>query len=251
MVSQPLCPTAVSPPCPSPPCALLQPISQAQTMSHPAPATENEFEGRDAQGLVPATDKTPSEAAEMQKYMKMLFGVVPVIGQGLAWGTYFAMAYGGGQKAAYDAKFAFAHQHQLGYVGLAVGCLSVARKLLVVSANGARAPARVDRCGPLPRGPVSEDGAGPWSVVRALADITRTKRHLRDRGMPSWAWLCAMARLLKGMGGLHVGPAPPPPRQKGTWQGEGGGVVSYKMPLQGPLECSALAQVRLLRAATH
>lgn len=96
-------------------------------------------------GLQPLTDKTPSEAAETNKYAKMLLGALPLIGQVLAWGLYFFCAKLCGQQALYDNKFSFINAHQLGYVFLAVWIINTARGALVVNANGARAPARVDR----------------------------------------------------------------------------------------------------------
>lgn len=109
------------------------------------PLLENEFEGKDAKGLQAATDTTPTEAAEKAKYKKLILGFIPMVGQALAWGTYFGLSYLGGQKEMLDEKFAFVHKYQLGYVFLTTSILSLGRKLLVIEANAARAPARVDR----------------------------------------------------------------------------------------------------------
>lgn len=106
---------------------------------------EDEFDGRDASGLEPNTEKTPTEEAETAKYAKMLLVVVPLIGQTLAWSTYFVAAYLAGQKEIYASKFAFISEHQLGYVFLAVWIIGMARSVNVVNANGARGPARVGR----------------------------------------------------------------------------------------------------------
>eukprot|EP00440_Ansanella_granifera_P016034 gb/GFBE01017418.1/.p1 GENE.gb/GFBE01017418.1/~~gb/GFBE01017418.1/.p1 ORF type:complete len:235 (+),score=48.80 gb/GFBE01017418.1/:1-705(+) len=106
---------------------------------------EDEFKDRDAMGLQPATDKTPSEAVETKKYVKMLLIVIPLIGQVLAWTLYFCCAELFGQKEIYDKKFAFLSEFQLGYVYLCVWILAITRASVVVNANGCRAPARVDR----------------------------------------------------------------------------------------------------------
>jgi len=106
---------------------------------------ENEFTGRDPTGLQELTDQTPSEEKETTKYMKMLLIMIPVIGQVLAWSTYFGCAKLLGQQELYDKKFAFLRENQLGYVFLAVWIVSMTRATVVCLANGARGPARVDR----------------------------------------------------------------------------------------------------------
>jgi hypothetical protein len=106
---------------------------------------EDEFKDRDEMGLMPKTENTKTEAEATKLYLKLLLGRLPVIGQVFAWATYFLMTLVADQKALYDAKFAILHQYQLGYVYLAVVFLTIARKLLIINANGARAPARVDR----------------------------------------------------------------------------------------------------------
>lgn len=100
---------------------------------------------RDAMGLQPLTEKTPTEAAEASKYRNLLLLIIPVVGQVFAWSTYLCGAKLLGQQEMYDKKFALIHEFQLGYVYLAIWVISYSRAILVVSANSARAPARVDR----------------------------------------------------------------------------------------------------------
>ncbi|KAK3283229.1 hypothetical protein CYMTET_9067 [Cymbomonas tetramitiformis] len=112
--------------------------------------TEDEFADRDPQGLKKekkdgARDEAERVAAASKMYTKMLFFMVPMIEQVLAWGGYFGCAYGLGQKAALDAKFAFLQTYDLGYIYLAVWIISLARTSLVLNANAMRAGARVDR----------------------------------------------------------------------------------------------------------
>eukprot|EP00927_Polykrikos_kofoidii_P014844 TRINITY_DN16558_c1_g1_i1.p1 TRINITY_DN16558_c1_g1~~TRINITY_DN16558_c1_g1_i1.p1 ORF type:complete len:242 (-),score=37.34 TRINITY_DN16558_c1_g1_i1:138-863(-) len=106
---------------------------------------EDEFQDRDATGLQPWTEKTPTEAAEAGKYRVMLLLISPLLGQVFAWSTYLILAKLCGQQGLYDKKFAFIHEFQLGYVYLAIWIIAMARTLLVINANAARAPARVDR----------------------------------------------------------------------------------------------------------
>jgi len=106
---------------------------------------EDEFQNRDGMGLQPLTEKTPTEAAETGKYRIFLLLVIPLVGQFLAWSTYFCAAKLCEQQGVYDKKFAFIHEYQLGYVYLAIWIITMARSLLVINANGARGPARVDR----------------------------------------------------------------------------------------------------------
>merc|ERR1712032_457350 len=77
--------------------------------------------------------------------MKMLLVVMPIVGQVLAWTTYFCCAKLLGQQEIYDKKFAFAHDYQLGYVYLCIWVIFYTRSAVVCIANGARAPARVER----------------------------------------------------------------------------------------------------------
>merc|ERR1712039_874465 len=48
-------------------------------------------------------------------------------------------------QQVYDKKFGLIHEFELGYVYLAVWIIAMSRAFLVCNANGARAPARVDR----------------------------------------------------------------------------------------------------------
>lgn len=105
---------------------------------------ENEFEGRDAQGLK-VEKETPTEGAEMKKYVVMLFVVIPIVQTLLAFGLYFLGAEVFKQKVFYDSKFNLIHEWQLGWVYLSVLILKWTRDALIVNANGARAEARVDR----------------------------------------------------------------------------------------------------------
>merc|ERR1712028_326304 len=110
--------------------------------------TEDEFEGRDGQGLQPVeSGKKPEDArAEAEaKYFKMIFGVVPVIQLVLASATYAAMYYMLGFSQTLDSKFAFLRAHDLGWIYLAVAIIAFGRARLVINANANRAGARVDR----------------------------------------------------------------------------------------------------------
>lgn len=106
---------------------------------------EDEFRERDAQGLKPDMDETPTETAELKKYMTMLLLLMPVIGQVFAWGTYVVFSQMLDQHARYEKRFAVIREYELGYVYLSVWVLVIARAVLVANANGARAPARVER----------------------------------------------------------------------------------------------------------
>lgn len=106
---------------------------------------EDEFKKRDKQGLKASEDDPPTEEDEMKKYCVMLFLVTPVIQILLALGVYVLGVKAFKQQALYDKKFQFIFDWQLGYVYLAVYMLSLMRAVLVLNANGARAPARVDR----------------------------------------------------------------------------------------------------------
>lgn len=107
---------------------------------------EDEFANRDASGLQPEKEDAATEASEMKKYSIMLLLVVPLLGQVFAWSTYFAVTkLSPTQKDVLDKKFAFIQEHDLGYVFLAVWISTLARGMLVVNANAARAGARVDR----------------------------------------------------------------------------------------------------------
>lgn len=110
---------------------------------------EDEFKNRDAQGLMPRKGDDPADedkfAKEQTKYMKMLFGVVPIVQCVLAVSTYFVCSRLLGMKDALDTKFAFLHNHDLGYVYLAVLLIAHGRARMVVNANSTRAAARLDR----------------------------------------------------------------------------------------------------------
>mmetsp|Transcript_95606 Transcript_95606/g.169777 ORF Transcript_95606/g.169777 Transcript_95606/m.169777 type:complete len:237 (-) Transcript_95606:70-780(-) len=106
---------------------------------------EDEFKDRDSQGLQPLTEKTPTEEAETSKYQKMLLVMMPLIGQVICWSLYLFCSKVLGHKEIYDKKFEVIHEWQLGYVFLAVWMISYARAAAICQANGARAPARVDR----------------------------------------------------------------------------------------------------------
>jgi len=109
------------------------------------PLVEDEFADRDEMGLRPLTDSTPTAAAEMKKYVGLLLVYVPIISQILAWPTYFVAGRYLGHQDMYDAKFHFIYEYQLGYVFLAVWLVGLTRTIITILANGARAPARVNR----------------------------------------------------------------------------------------------------------
>merc|ERR1712164_215558 len=119
--------------------------AQEQDMS-----SENEFADRDEQGLQkPKPDDAQTAQGRVDKaqgmYFKMLFGMMPAVGQVLAWGYYWVHAYLLGGKAAFDTKLQFIQQYDLGWVFLSVWVISMARARLIVNANAQRAGARVDR----------------------------------------------------------------------------------------------------------
>ncbi|CAE7763418.1 unnamed protein product [Symbiodinium necroappetens] len=103
------------------------------------------FADRDEMGLKPLSDSTPKAAAEMKKYVGLLLVYVPILSQILAWPTYFVAGRYLGQQDMYDAKFHFIYEYQLGYVFLAVWLVGMTRTTITILANGARAPARVNR----------------------------------------------------------------------------------------------------------
>jgi len=113
-------------------------------------STEDEFKERDAQGLKnlqPDDPKTATDRVEKatKMYIKMLFGMMPLVGQVLAWGSYLVYVYFLGYKAAFDAKLDFIQRYDLGWVFLSVWIISMARTRLIINANAQRAGARVDR----------------------------------------------------------------------------------------------------------
>jgi len=109
------------------------------------PLTEDEFKNRDAMGLQKPKEEPVTEEAETSKYIKMLFGIVPLIGLTLATILYLVFAKLLGQEASYQKKIDFIQEYQLGYIFLSVWLLGLARSACVCQANGARAAARVDR----------------------------------------------------------------------------------------------------------
>lgn len=104
---------------------------------------ENEFENRDEQGL--KTGEAATEKAETKKYCVMLLLVVPAIGQALSWGIYFLCDKALGMHDLMDKKFSMLNENQLGYIYLAAWIIAMTRACLIVNANGARSPARVER----------------------------------------------------------------------------------------------------------
>lgn len=111
---------------------------------------EDEFKGRDAQGLQPRKKDGPKDddaafAAAQSKYMKMFFVFMPLLGQALGWGTYLLAAHAFGQQALMEAKFALLAEWDLGWLFLAVFAVRVFRQRLDVNCNASRAAARLDR----------------------------------------------------------------------------------------------------------
>mmetsp|Transcript_103162 Transcript_103162/g.272619 ORF Transcript_103162/g.272619 Transcript_103162/m.272619 type:complete len:238 (+) Transcript_103162:411-1124(+) len=109
---------------------------------------EDEFKNRDRQGLTPRKEDDPADedmAAKAQAgYMKMIFGAIPIAQCVFAISTYFACRLLG-MKDALETKFAFLHDHDLGYVYLAVYIIGLGRARMAVNSNAMRAAARVDR----------------------------------------------------------------------------------------------------------
>jgi len=118
-------------------------------MTQKMPEEEDEFLGRDAQGLQTskkdgAGDGAAAAAKAQAMYMRMMFGFVPVIQLALAAGTYYVLRQLG-YGPLLDTKFDFLIQYDLGYVYLAVYIILVGRSRIMVNSNAARAGARVDR----------------------------------------------------------------------------------------------------------
>lgn len=112
------------------------------------PGDEDEFANRDAQGLTPDKGVAPAdaEAKTAAGYFKMIFLIIPMVGQALAWSIYFGTrVVVPGMAALLDQKLEFIYVYDLGYVYFAVWVLGCARARLTVNANAARAAARVDR----------------------------------------------------------------------------------------------------------
>ena len=107
--------------------------------------SEDEFDGRDVQGLKEQKDKVQTEAEARSHYFgiygKLIFLQAPCIG----WCVYFLAKYVLGFSAVLDEKFAFIYRHQLGYVFLAWFLVYCTRVYAAINCNGARAPTRLDR----------------------------------------------------------------------------------------------------------
>jgi len=110
---------------------------------------EDEFKNRDKQGLTPRKEDDPADEDKAAKakagYMKMIFVAVPIVQCVLAISTYFVCSRLLGMKDALDTKFGFLHDHDLGYVYLAVYLIGLGRARLNVNSNAMRSAARVDR----------------------------------------------------------------------------------------------------------
>merc|ERR1719210_455106 len=106
---------------------------------------EDECQDRDASGLRPGSDTIESEAETFNRFGRKQLVIVPLSCQILAWGAYLVCGRFLGQQGVFDQKFGMIHEFQLGYVYLAVWIFAQARAVIYVSANAARAPARVDR----------------------------------------------------------------------------------------------------------
>mmetsp|Transcript_25346 Transcript_25346/g.70911 ORF Transcript_25346/g.70911 Transcript_25346/m.70911 type:complete len:234 (-) Transcript_25346:243-944(-) len=101
--------------------------------------------GRDLTGLLPAS-KARSEEEERLKYFKMIGGVVTFWAPLIATGLYLVICYFfPGQSALFEAKFAFIRRYDLGWLYCAWYVVSLAKIYVNINANGARAPARLDR----------------------------------------------------------------------------------------------------------
>merc|ERR1719382_1418206 len=75
----------------------------------------------------------------------MIFGIVPAAQCVLAVSTYFVCSRLLGMRDGLDTKFAFLHDHDLGYVYLAVYLIGLGRARLTINANAMRDAARLDR----------------------------------------------------------------------------------------------------------
>mmetsp|Transcript_56087 Transcript_56087/g.88902 ORF Transcript_56087/g.88902 Transcript_56087/m.88902 type:complete len:236 (-) Transcript_56087:99-806(-) len=109
------------------------------------PLTEDEFKDRDALGLKKVEGTPVTEEMETKKYMKLLLCVLPMAGLVLATCLYLLCAKLLGYEAMLEKKFAFISEYDLGYVFLVVWMLAITRAVNICRANGARAPALVDR----------------------------------------------------------------------------------------------------------
>jgi hypothetical protein len=110
----------------------------------------SEFDGRDKQGLVDADaakTKPRDETAERAYYFALYGKLICVQAPAIAWALYFATGFvlAGAYTAKRAAKFAFLHEHDLGFVFLAWFMVYLVRTYAAINANGARAPARLGR----------------------------------------------------------------------------------------------------------
>jgi len=120
-----------------------------RTRSSAKMSSEDEFKGRDAQGLQPRKTDGPDDEAAVAKarkrYLRMFYGQIPAIQLFLATATYLALSFVFGKKELLDAKFVFMSQYDLGYLYLAVYVICLGRFYIMANANSVRAGARLDR----------------------------------------------------------------------------------------------------------
>ena len=102
---------------------------------------EDEFVGRDATGLQkPGGERTEAQARAF--YFRLYGKLVLLQAPALGWALYFCARL---SLAGLEERFAFAHAYGLGWVFASWYCVYLMRIYLAINANGARAPARVDR----------------------------------------------------------------------------------------------------------
>lgn len=105
-----------------------------------------ECANRDERGLKPVTEENPAtEDSERAKYTKMMFVMMPLIGQGLCWALYFVLCTVLKQRNRLMQAFDELSASQLGFVYLSVIVIQYGRKQLIINANSVRASARLGR----------------------------------------------------------------------------------------------------------
>uniref|UniRef100_A0A7S1SKC4 Uncharacterized protein n=1 Tax=Tetraselmis chuii TaxID=63592 RepID=A0A7S1SKC4_9CHLO len=151
-----------------------------------------QFLGRDANGLM-SEDKAKPEAEARLFYFKMIGALAgfwgPLLASALYWGTAFLFP---GQATAVSVKLDFIRQHQLGYLYLTWFVVFLAKAYASINANGARAPARVDRPDQHVYQIMAESGplaGSPYVMMTTTGAVGRFNRAQRacgnmDEGMP-------------------------------------------------------------------
>mmetsp|Transcript_9928 Transcript_9928/g.25264 ORF Transcript_9928/g.25264 Transcript_9928/m.25264 type:complete len:236 (-) Transcript_9928:105-812(-) len=151
-----------------------------------------EFAGRDASGLLPK-DKAKPEAQARAFYFKMIGGLAgfmaPLNAGGLSAATALLFP---GQGERFASKLAFIQEYDLGYIYLMWFLVFLARTYATINANGARAPARLERPDQHIYKIMAESGplaGAPYVLMATTGEAGRLNRAQRacanmDEGMP-------------------------------------------------------------------